>query len=97
VVPQGLPDAGFVAEQRALAARKFGMESREAIIECVEASSPSVQRGLRSRDSDLKYAGSRFSSRALRHCLSRARGPLDRRRPWACRRARRRHMGSALP
>ena len=69
VVPQGLPDAGFVAEQRALAARKFpGVESREAIIECVEASvTEAFNAGLALSRQRFEICRQSVSSRALRH------------------------------
>jgi 3-hydroxyacyl-CoA dehydrogenase len=68
-VAQALPDAAFVAEQRALAARKFpGVLSIDAIIECVQAAA------TRDFDSALALSRRRFeecrrsdASRALRH------------------------------
>ncbi len=64
-----LPDAAFVAEQRALAARKFpGVLSIDAIIECVQAAA------TQDFDSALAHSRRRFeecrrsdASRALRH------------------------------
>ncbi len=68
-VPQPLPDAAIVAEQRALAARKFpGVLSSDAIIECVQAAA------AQDFDSALALSRRRFeecrrsdASRALRH------------------------------
>ncbi len=68
-VVQALPDAAFVAEQRALAARKFpGVMSINAIIECVQAAA------TQDFDSALALSRRRFeecrrshASRALRH------------------------------
>ena len=68
-VAQALPDAEFVAEQRALAARKFpGHMSIDAIIECVQAAA------TQDFDSALALSRRRFeecrrsdASRALRH------------------------------
>jgi 3-hydroxyacyl-CoA dehydrogenase len=75
-VPQGLPSPEFVAEQRALAARKFpGVESTGAIVECVAAS---VTEGF---DAGLALSRVRFetcrqsdASRALRHLFFAERG-----------------------
>ncbi|MGO9037775.1 MAG: 3-hydroxyacyl-CoA dehydrogenase NAD-binding domain-containing protein [Steroidobacteraceae bacterium] len=68
-IMQALPDAAFVAEQRALAMRKFpGVLSIDAIIECVQAAA------TRDFDSALALSRRRFeecrcsdASRALRH------------------------------
>jgi 3-hydroxyacyl-CoA dehydrogenase len=73
---RGSLDSGFVAEQRALATRKYpGVESREAIIECIEAS---ATEGF---DAALALSRRRFeqcrqsnSSRALRHLFFAERG-----------------------
>ena len=68
-VAQPLSDAAFVAEQRALAARKFpGVMSNDAIIECVQAAA------TQDFDSALALSRRRFeecrrsdASRSLRH------------------------------
>jgi 3-hydroxyacyl-CoA dehydrogenase len=82
-VPGGMPDAAFVEEQRALAARKFpGTESREAIIECVQAS-VSLEFAAGLALSRRRFEESRLSnsSRALRHLFFAERGSRAEREP----------------
>lgn len=75
-VPGGLPDPVFIAEQRAAAVHRHpGVESCDAIIECVEASvNESFDAGLslsRKRFEDCRRSS---ASRALRHLFFAERG-----------------------
>jgi len=75
-VVQGLPTPEFVAEQRALAARKFpGVESPGAIIECVEASvTKDFDTGLALSRVRFEMCRKSDASRALRHLFFAERG-----------------------
>jgi len=75
-VPGGLPDSAFIAEQRASAVRRHpGIESCDAILECVEAAvNQPFAAGLalsRKRFEDCRRS---TASRALRHVFFAERG-----------------------
>jgi 3-hydroxyacyl-CoA dehydrogenase len=76
VVPQGLASPQFVAEQRALAARKFpGVESPDAIVECVAASvTEEFDAGLALSRVRFEMCRKSDASRALRHLFFAERG-----------------------
>jgi len=68
-VAQGMPAAEFIAEQRTAAARRFpGVESREAIIECVgAAANQPFEAGLALSRKRFEECRQSSASRALRH------------------------------
>jgi 3-hydroxyacyl-CoA dehydrogenase len=75
-VPGGQPEASFIAEQRAGAARKFpGVDSVDAIIECIQASiSGPFDAGLALSRRRFEECRRSDASRALRHLFFAERG-----------------------
>ena len=87
-VPPGVLDDAFLGEQRRLAARKFpGVESREPIIECVQAAiTLDFDAGLALSRRRFEECRRSSSSRALRHMFFAERGTRGGAAPRAIRR-----------